>query len=376
MKRIRGREVFWLLWLLPVLLNAQTTYHWDVTQSKEKVGQYEAVAVEYSCRFNTEGYEYIIEFNPPKETSEYRLELESAGEQIIDEKRINTYRFILFPKVPGALNLELNASMQHTSRESIENTVIGRDNVEKVAYTAKWVSLPAVSLDVTPHDAAVAGHLELSVTADQKHVDAFSPVQVKIELEGYGNIDRLEPFTVSIAGIKQFEDSEEKDLQLGDNGFEGKITRHIAIVSDHDFTIPPLRLRYYDTKSGRVVELASEAITVSVSPKPELPTSGIEAASSANTFEASWSWLHLLLALIAGVVIGRFLLPVGIEDDDEKLPIPKKLRRCKDAKKFIAYLALLDAQRYENIIDEIELKLMKGEKVDLGAFKKRMKDTF
>jgi hypothetical protein len=376
MKRIRGKGLFWLLWLLPLIVSAETTYGWDVTQSKTKVGQYEAVAVEYRCRFNNEGYEYIIEFNPPKETSAYRLELESAGEKIVDERRINTYRFILFPKRPGELKLELNASMQHTSRESIENTVIGRDNVEKVAYTTQEVSLPAVTLDVAPHDATVAGHLQLSVTADRKRVEAFSPVQVKIVLEGYGNIDRLAPLDVSIAGVKQFEDSEQKKLRLGDNGFEGTITRRIAIVSDHDFTIPSLHLRYYDTQSGRVVELASEVIAVTVSAKPELPVSDSEAASSvARSEEASWSWLHLLLALMAGIVIGRFLLPVGVEEDEQNLPIPKKLRRCKDAKKFIAYLVMLDAQRYEEMIDEIELKLKKGEKVDLSVYKKRLRDS-
>jgi len=371
MRRNRGSAWVWLLWLLPLFLEAQTRYAWSVTQSKTSAAAFEAVAVEYTCRFDTEGYEYIIAFNPPKETDDYRLVLESAGEQIVDEKRINTYRYILFPKRAGELKLAFSASMEHTTKASIENTTIGRDNVEKIDYTAVSAALPAVSVAVSPHGARYAGHLELRLDTDKKTVEAYTPVQVRVSLEGYGNIDGLKPFTLDIPGAKVFTDGEQKQLTLGDNGFEGSITQQFAVVSDHDFTIPALQLVYYDTVRKTEQTLAAGPIAVAVTSAPA-PAAGQPSEKTVEGTEAAgggWSWLHLVVALVAGIVIGRFLLPVETETDG-RAPLPQKLKQCRDPGTFAAYLAMLDADRYRGIIDEIEGKLRRGEKVDLRQYRR------
>jgi hypothetical protein len=376
MKRNRGRGAAALLWLLPAWLFAQTTYEWSATQSKMEAAQFEAVAVEYVCRFSTEGYEYIIAFDPPKETEAYRLVLERAREQIVDGKRVNRYRFIVFPKQAGKLSLALSASMEHTTKASIENTVIGRDNVEKIAYTAKKVALPSVTVAVSAHKNAYAGHLQLSADVDKKTAEAYAPVQVRVRLEGYGNIDTMEAFALDIPGVRQFTDGEQKRLEIGDNGFEGSITQQFAFVSDRNFTVPFLRLSYYDTEQNRTVNLSTEPVRVTVLPAAVRPSAvPADAAESGKaTSDRSWSWLHLLLALAAGIVIGRFLLPVGAET--EHATLPKKLMRCRDPEKFAAYLAMLDAEKYGDIITEIERDLKAKKKVELGRYKRRLRIEF
>ncbi|MEJ2468828.1 MAG: hypothetical protein P8Y51_07145 [Campylobacterales bacterium] len=370
MKRNRGRGAAALLWLLPVWLFAQTTYQWSATQSKTQAAQFEAVAVEYVCRFSTEGYEYIIAFDPPAETEAYRLVLERAREQIVDGKRVNRYRFIVFPKQAGKLTLALSASMEHTTKASIENTVIGRDNVEKIAYTTKKVDLPPVSVTVSPHENVYAGHLQLSVDVDKKTAEAYAPVQVRVQLHGYGNIDTMPAFNFDIPGVRQFSDGEQKRLKIGDRGFEGSITQQFAIVSDRNFTLPSLKRAYYDTEQNRTVTLESEPVTVTVRPaavRPSaVPADAAQSGTKPDTW--SWSWLHLLLALGAGIVIGRFLLPVGAEK--EHAALPKKLMQCRDPEKFAAYLAMHDAEKYGEIINEIERDLKAGKPVKLGRYKR------
>jgi len=372
MKQNRGSSLLWLLWLLPLWLGAQTTYEWSVTQSKTKAAQFEAVAVEFVCRFNTEGYEYIIAFEPPKETEAYRMVPEGASEQVIDGKRVNGYRFIVFPKKAGELTLAFSASMEHTSKASIENTVIGRDNVEKIDYTAKKVALPPVAVAVSPQSSPYAGHLQLSVDIDKKTVEAYAPVQVRVQLSGYGNIDGMGAFALDIPDVRQFSDGEQKRLRITDNGFEGSISQQFAIVSDRNFTVPPLTLSYYDTEQKRRVMLSTEPVHVAVLPAAGRQESTTPAAVSGESAAAvqTGPWLHLLLALGAGIIIGRFLLPVRTEA--EEVPLPQKLKACRDPEKFAAYLAMMDAHRYRGIIDEIERKLQAGEKVELGRYRHRL----
>jgi len=373
MKRNRGSVVFWIVWLFPLWLNAQTQYVWSAVQSKTQVAQEEALAVEYTCRFSNEAYEYIIVFTPPVETEAYRLVTEGTGEQIIEGMRVNTYRFIVFPKKAGVLTLAFDASMEHTTKASIENSVIGRDNVQKIDYTAKKVNLPVVQATVIAQQSPYAGHLKLQVDVDKKQVPAYTPVQVHVRLEGYGNIDVMRPFTLDIPGANIFTDGPEKKLKLGKNGYEGSIEQQFAIVSDHNFTLPSLQLHYFDTERRDMTTLSTDMQTVTVMPvtAPKQAATDEEASHPDSATGGTVTWIELLMALTAGIAIGRFLLPAD-PGTEESLPLPKRLKGCKDPRQFVVYLAMLDADKYRNLIDEIEQKLKAGERVDLGSYKRQI----
>ncbi|MHC3994259.1 hypothetical protein ACXWTF_05475 [Thiomicrolovo sp. ZZH C-3] len=372
MKRIPGSGWLWILLLLPLLSRAaETTYSWSAVATKTRVAQHEAFAVEYTCRFDSQAYAYIIAFDPAKETEGYRIEPQNSDEQIVEGRRVNRYRFTVFPKQAGPLTLAFTATMEHTTKASIENAVIGRDNVEKLDYTARRVALPVVTVEVAPQETPYAGHLQLSLDVDRETVDAFTPVQVAVKLEGHGNLDVLTPFAIEVPDTRQFTDGEQKTLRLGDNGYAGSIRQQFAIVSDHDFTVPALQLSYYDTEQKRTVTLSTQPHTVTVRAAAASAANGENEAAPADV-PVPWSasWLHLLLALLAGIVIGRFLLPVRVET--EAVPLSQKLLRCSDPERFVAYLAMADAEKYREMIDAIEAKLKAGEKVDLSAYKRQL----
>ncbi|MBD3800480.1 MAG: BatD family protein [Campylobacterales bacterium] len=372
MKRTPGRELLWILLLLPLFSWAvETTYTWSAAATKTRVAQHEAFAVEYTCRFDSEAYAYIIAFDPVRETEAYRIEPQNSEEQIVDGHRVNRYRFTVFPKIAGPLSLAFSATMEQTTKASIENAVMGRDNVEKLDYTARTVSLPVIDVAVAPQQTPYAGHLSLSLVVDRETVDAFTPVQVAVRLDGYGNLDTMVPFALNIPGARQFTDGEAKALRLGDNGYEGSIGQQFAIVSDRNFTVPALQLSYYDTEQQRTVTLTTEPHTVAVRSAADAAADEAKPAPSGEaSVEWNASWLHLLLALLAGVVIGRFLLPVRVET--EAASLPEKLRGCSDPKHFAAYLAMADAEGYREMIDAIEAKLKAGERVDLSAYKRQL----
>lgn len=370
MKRNRGRGLVWLAWLLPLWLQAQAPYAWSVVQSKTSAALHEAVVVEYTCRFDGEAYEYIIVFNPPPETEAYRLVVQGTREQIVGGKRVNTYRYVVFPKQAGMLTLAFDASMERTTKASIENTVMGRDNVQKIDYTAQKAALPPVTVAVAPQETPYAGQMRLRVDVDKTEADPYVPVQVRIRLEGHGNLDVFKPFALEIPGARVFTDGPERKLQLDDNGYEGTIDQQFAVVSDRNFTVPALRLRYFDTGLGAVKMLESGEKHVTIRPAASGEQSSVPPVQThTDAGSQTGHWLQLLLALAAGIAIGRFLLPVSAAESG-KLPLSERLSRCRDPEKFAAYLAMLDAEKYRGIIDEIERRLKQGEAVDLKRYKR------
>ena len=363
----RGNRWFWLLWLLPALAAAQNGYQWQVKQSKTSAAVGEAVMLEFTCRFDSAGYEYVIAFAPPNETDAYRMVIDSERQHIVEGKRVNTYQFVLFPKQSGDLSIALDALMKHTSKASIVNTTIGRDNVEDLDYKVKKVDLPPVKVDVHANSTRYAGTMRLSVNVDKKEVNAFTPVQVGIMLQGEGNLDRILPFVLDIDGAKIFTDGLERTLQITTNGFSGVLRQQFAIVSDANFTVPPVELEYYDTKTASVVRLRSEAVPVIVQRRPETMVAQPGAAAQ-NNVPFSWHWVDLLLATVTGIVIGRFLLPVR-EEPSGPQTLQARLQRCHDPEQFAALLAIADAEKYRGIIDDIDQKHAAGEKVNLQRYR-------
>jgi hypothetical protein len=261
--------------------------------------------------------------------------------------------------------------MEHTTKESIENTVIGRDNVEDFDFTAKTVRLPAVSVTVAGQPETFVGHFSLRAEAGSRETDPFSPVQVKVSLEGYGNLDRLTDFNLSVPGATVFTDGLQRRYRLDDEGFRGTLTQQFAVVADGNFTIPPFSLRYYDTVKRKVVVLKTPAIPVTVRPLPRPETLLDAPGPEAERDGIGWGWLNVLLAFVAGVAVGRYLL-TDPEEEERRTPLKKRLRRCKDPAKFAAYLAMADVDAYAETIEAIETRLRRGEKVDLKAYRKTL----
>ena len=367
-----------LLWffftVFPLLLRAEADYAWSVYQSKKEVVQHEAFVVEYRCRFATRGYEYIIVPDQPEETDGYRLAVESEREQIVDKRRINTYRYVIFPKKAGTLTLAPSVTMERTTKESIENTVIGRDNVEDFDFTSKRVRLPEVRVDVRAQPEMYAGNYVLKADVPKRKADAFEPVQLKVTLSGYGNIDRMNDFTLDIDGVTLFTDGIKHSVTIDDDGFRGTFEQQFAIVGYHDFTIPALSLSYFDIHERKIRTLKTEAVEVHVSPLPEAEALLDKAEADENESGSSWgwSWVNIVLAFMAGIAVGRFLLPVSIKAEDMGGPLSKRLKHCKDPKRFVAYLAMFDGDRHKEVIEEIESRLKQGGKVDLKSYKKML----
>ncbi|MCK4875087.1 MAG: hypothetical protein KAS26_04485, partial [Sulfurimonas sp.] len=127
MKNSLGRAFLILLTLLHVEIFA-STYEWSVKANKTTAYVNEAIHLTYTCKFSDRGELYTIDFNPKKENENYTLHILSESERIIDNKRINSYEFVVFAKKAKEMNFQFDTTMKKTTKESIESTVIGRDN--------------------------------------------------------------------------------------------------------------------------------------------------------------------------------------------------------------------------------------------------------
>ena len=369
MKQNRGSGWGLIFLFIASLVYGNAPYAWSLKTNKSSVYVNEAVEIEYTCDFSDKAYLYVIEFAPEGETDAYRMLSLGESEEIKDAKRSSTYRYVLFPKKAGQQEIRFTALMRKTTQASIENSVIGRDNVQGYAFSDKEVALPAVNLEVLDHRERMTGRFALDVTLDKSEVKAYEPVHLDVQVSGEGDFDQMKDINLSIDGVKIFSETGEKHYSLTETGFKGEWEQKFSLVGEKNFTIRPIELAYFDIGRKERVVLRSEAFEVKVQEGYKKEELLDEVAQKESSFAWSWTYLYYLLTFISGAVIGRFATrfkgtrkePKGFEEE---------IGACRSVKRLLTKLVMLDDERYAALIQKYDAL---GEKAALRDLKKELK---
>lgn len=352
MKNDLGRLL--LIFLALIVESFASTYEWKVAVNKQTAFVNEAIHLTYICEFSDRGELYVIGFNPTADNEEYNLHILSENEKIVDNKRVNSYEFVVFAKKAKELTLQFNAIMKKTTKESIENTVIGRDNVQKEDFTSKRVVLKPVTIDVREGESDLVGEFSAEVKKEKQQVKAYEPFHMQVSVKGVGNIGSIKPIEFKIDGVKIFAEDVIQNTQLTKDGYSGEWAQKFAFVANKDFVIPKVEIKYFDLKKKRVESLVLDATKVEV-------TKGYEREAllddvDEGKFEINYSYIYYFLIFIAGFLFGKIKLKKkNIAKNRDEL-FKQKIDEVKSLNELMVVLTVKDFKKFEKIIYKIEKK--------------------
>ena len=350
-----------LLLLLPFTLFG--AFRWEVALNKKRVVQDEAILLTYRCYFTGEAYGTSIDIAFSEATEHaFRIEALSADDKIIDDNRISTFKYVLFPNRAGELHVNAKAILRTTSKEQVENAVIGRDNMEYYQFDKDEIALPQALLHVKRVDVDLVGKYTLHVTLDKQKTKPFEPVHLRIEFAGVGNIDRFKPFSLDIQGAQIFTEKPFLRYRLTQDGYKGEVLQKFAIVSEHNFTIPKLGITVYDIEKQKDIVLAYDARRIIVA-NPYKKEALLDTKSE-DTPTDDFSIIYYLFTLLLGILIGWHLHEFVQKRSRQREQ--NNFKSIKDVKTMLTYLALQGG--YDALIAEAEQK-----NLSLGEIKKRLK---
>ncbi|MBD3823990.1 MAG: BatD family protein [Epsilonproteobacteria bacterium] len=351
MKRNLGRVTICIIFFLLTPLLA-SEYEWSAEANKFKAKTGEAIYLRYECRFVDMGELYTIEFNPPKESPEYRLYRLSAERSLKEGKRINSYEYLLFAKKSGKILLDFDVTMKKTNKDSIENTVLGRDNAQYEEFSKKIIKQKPLAFEIEDSHAALVGDFTISVEDSNKTLEAFTPYQLKIKIEGVGNLQDIEPFEYAPKGVKVFASEPLKEYSLTKDGYVGKFEQQIAFVSQNSFDLEAKALEYLSLKDGVKKSLLVEAAHIELHPaKVQKTLQKID--SPHKSIQPNGYLYHAALAvsfLLGLLTCYLFKKREGGKTDSFE-SFSEKVQKSDDMKELAILLALEDAQRYKPIIE-------------------------
>lgn len=346
------------LFLLSLSLNLfASEYVWSVSSSKKDAFVNEAIHLKYVCEFNDRAELYTIEFNPVTENETYDLQLYTQDTSIRDGKKISTYEYIAFVKKPMLMEFSFEALMKKTNRDSIENTVLGRDNADYEESLVTKVKQENVQVLIKKTDTEISGKYSIDVKKDTPELKAYKPFHLDIKISGTGNFDAIQAIVYDIKNVKVFAQKPIKNIRLDQEGYKGTWNQKFAFVAQEDFIIPARSIEYFDIKSQEIKSLDIDAIDVKLKEaykKSELLDEE-NSISFISIFEGSQKYFYYLLTFLAGFLLAKIKLK-SKSKDTKSTQLKDKVQNTKSLNELSMLLILNNQRKFNDILTKIDSK--------------------
>ncbi|MDO9267414.1 MAG: hypothetical protein Q7U00_10065 [Sulfurimonas sp.] len=353
MKKNLGRAVLAMLIFLHVEIFA-STYTWNATSNKTTAYVNEPIYLKYICEFSDSAELFIIDFNIAGDYEKYRVKNLRENQSIVDGKKINSYEFVAYAKKAGEIKFDFEAVMKQTNKESVENMVIGRDNMKKGEFVKKTVKQKILTAEIKETNSTLVGEFSIDIKKNEPRVKAYEPYHMQIIIKGNGNFEDLKPLSFNIEGVKVFAGEVEQKHELNENGQSGEWSQKFAFVSEKDFKIPEVKIEYLNLREQKIDSLLLDSVDVSVEKgfaKEEL----LDKADD-KSFKFNYNYLYGILIFIGGFLAAKIKIKSSKTTKNKKELFHQKIDEAKSLEELMIVLAVSDSKRYENIIIDIERK--------------------
>ena len=368
MKKNRGRSFFFFLLGLCASGLMGSEYQWSAYINKTKAMSNEAIYLEYICEFEDRGELYTIEFHPVGENEIYDLRLLGEDTSYKDGKRSNRYAFVAFVKKAQKVDFAFDMVMKKTTQDSIDNTIIGRDNAQFVDYTSKYMRQKVLSVDVEDSKTDLVGSFTLQREFSSPKVKAYEPFHLSISLKGEGNLQNIKAFDLNISGVRVFAQEPQKEFTLSKEGFLGSYTQKFAFVSDRNFTIPKIELGYFDLREKKYKTMSLDTLDVEVQEGYEKEKL-LDTPQKTEGFVLKAEYLYSLFAFIAGYFVAKVRFQRAKKITSQETELLQKVENAKNTDAILFLLALQNDPKFQTLIDKIEKK-------EVTRFKDIQKDLY
>ena len=218
-------------------------------------------------------------------------------------------------------------------------------------YRNIWQTLqsPPVKLTVLPLPRGIdtAGNYTLTSTIDQQQIQANTPINLTITLEGTGSLETAKPLPLRLKDALVFGSSTPVTTQIIKGTYHSTLTQTFSIVAEKDFTLPPLTWRYLNTETGLTETLAAPAYHIQVKAKPQAKQLRTKAAL-------------LLLGIIIGCLLTLLTLRWRMRRKNPPSDLSKQIRKARsDTALYALLLPYADNDEIAEILKKLEENIEK-----------------
>lgn len=338
-------------------------YEWQAFIDKKSAYTNEAIHLKYVCTISKNGELYAIDFNPVTNNENITITMLTEDTKIEEFKKTISYEFVAFVHKPTIQLFEFDTTMKKTTQESINNTVIGRDNGKYADYSKEFIKQKKFVVEVKDSETPLVGAVTLEVKKDKEQVKELVPYHLEIIFKGKANFQAIEPFVFEMPDVKVFSQKPSIKAELNKDGYEGLWSQKFAFVAEKDFTIPAINREYFNLTTQKLEKLHFDAIDVKVSEgyKKEQLLDKEEKA-----FVFNYEYFYYALTFLAGYLAAKIKFISKRKNLTKEDLFCQKVSQAKSLDELAMLLVMQDSTKYSQLLLEIE----KREHTSLDKVKK------
>ncbi len=254
---------------------------------------------------------------------------ELKGEEPKEENGYMVYKntFLIFPQKSGNLKLDNQlisiALRDINSYEEKQVKIFSNDKVIKVLPLSDGLT--------------VQGKYSIKATIDKTQTTSNDPTNLTISIEGLGNIDDIEEFTLDLPEQVVYSSKPTITNTLQDGNYGGSFTQKISIISDKDFTIPAISFKYFDKTTKKEVEITTAPFFIKVTGKKKGQTKvleqGVVQTVTANEKTEEIKYFYAFGGLILGALVTFLVMrKKSTKSNPKERPMEVAIKKAKTAK--------------------------------------------
>ncbi|HGZ70195.1 MAG TPA: hypothetical protein ENL00_00925 [Nitratifractor sp.] len=209
--------------------------------------------------FNSPNIEYLA----PK-FEEFEASTLGAGESVKKGNRVvRTIKYLLTPKSAGEFVIDpatAKIEMQVGPEAQTPFAFFGTESQWKniVSNTIK------VRVKELPQKVNVIGEFKIRQSINKLSSSAKKPIEMTLKISGRGSLQSLKNIAYSIPNVTIYSKEPKIEHVADEKGIQSSYTRKFVFISEHDFSIPSLSLKGYDTEKKALYELQSKAYNIHI----------------------------------------------------------------------------------------------------------------
>ncbi|NPA81794.1 MAG: protein BatD [Epsilonproteobacteria bacterium] len=218
-----------------------------------------------------------VEITEPKFKNFWVKKIDGVSEKVDGNYLVKTYSYIIFPQKSGELTIgptfakvgKIIRKKDPFFNDPFFNDPFFNDPLFKMFNNSiQWKKIYSNTITFNikplPNNLEVYGDYIIKATVDKRKVKADKPVNLTITIAGEGNIDDIKKFDLDIEDAVVYSDEPKISTKIENGKYVGTFTQKIAIVSDHSFTIPPIKFTYFDQKTQKPLTKKTKPIHITV----------------------------------------------------------------------------------------------------------------
>ncbi len=331
-------KIIILLFITHTLYGSKGDFKFQMFSDKKSAYVGESIKITFKFQYKLDKNIAEADFHPPRFRNFWIKPSKKVPNTIKNGYMIYKLDYIISPQLEGNQTIE-------PARMDIGILLKKQKNMlrlERVKYKTIFSNALKIKVKPLPKGITLFGQYQIKATVDKNKIKANQPINLKISVQGVGNIEDINDFDLNVKDALVYKDKAKHTIHFNHGKSEGEMQQKFAIVSDKNFTIPSVSLTFFNNKTKKIQTIQTKPINITVNGSSKQTFQTLQKSHESqfsNQKNSSLNKFYILGAFVFGSLLTLLIQKSSIFFSTQKpTSTQQKILKAKSDKELLSAL--------------------------------------